>query len=38
MKPVFREPTSSFVERVLARMRPPYRDSFRRMMARQIRR
>ena len=38
MKPVFREPTSSFVEQVLARMRPPYRDSFRRMVARQIRR
>ena len=36
MKPVFHEPTSSFVERVLARMRPPYRDSFRRMIARQI--
>lgn len=38
MKPVFREPTSWFVEQVLARMRPPYRDSFRRMIARQIRR
>ncbi len=38
MKPVFREPTSWSVERVLARMRPPYRDSFRRMVARQIRR
>ncbi|MFN5757954.1 MAG: coniferyl aldehyde dehydrogenase [Planctomycetia bacterium] len=38
MKPVFREPSSWFVEQVLARMRPPYRDAFRRMVARQIRR
>lgn len=36
MKPVFREPSSWFAEQVLARMRPPYRDTFRRMVARQI--
>ena len=30
MKPVFREPSSWFAEQVLAGMRPPYRDAFRR--------
>jgi coniferyl-aldehyde dehydrogenase len=36
MKPVFREPRSWFAERVLATMRPPYRDAFRRMVARLV--
>lgn len=36
MKPVFREPSSWFAERMLATMRPPYRDAFRRMVARLV--